>query len=108
MNANNVKLCAPAITYLAFTAAWIIYSTLSLNFFSVLYAIFAGILGVLGLEFLCRKLNPVVAWVLLAVPIVYMAVVAGLFAYTGTLTTLRSTISPTCHGSFCLKGDVSY
>jgi hypothetical protein len=97
-------LCAPALTFLCFSLAWAIYSIFELHLTGALIAVLFGILGVAALEFLCRNLSPVVAWTLLALPLVYITVVAGMFAYTKTIARLQSSVLPGCQGSFCIKG----
>lgn len=97
-------LCVPALTFLCFSIAWAIYCFFELNLTGALLAIVFGALGVAALEFLCRNLSPVVAWTLLGLPLVYITVVAGMFAYTKTIARLQSSVLPGCHGAFCLKG----
>jgi len=103
---DSIKLCPPAMVFASFSVAWIIYSFFTLNFFSVIYAIFVGIAGVAALEFLCSNLNPIVSWVLLSLPLIYITVVAAMFGYTGEVALLKTKIMPGCQGDFCMKGRV--
>jgi len=104
MDFNIKAFCSPALVYLCFAVAWTIYCFFELNLTGALVAILFGALGTAALEFLCRNLNPFVAWILMALPLVYITVVAGMFAYTKTIARLQSSVLPGCSGGFCLKG----
>jgi hypothetical protein len=97
-------LCAPALTFMCFSIAWSIYCIFELHITSAVIALLFGAVGVASLEFLCRNLSPVVAWVLLSLPLIYITVVAGMFAYTKTIARLQSSVLPGCQGAFCMKG----
>jgi hypothetical protein len=101
-------LCPPSMTYLCFVIAWVIYSTISLNLFSAIYAIVTGALGVLALEFLCRTTNPIVSWVLLSLPLIYIVVVAAMFGYTYSLANMKIRVGDGCDGSWCMNGKVRH
>ena len=103
---GNAAVSAPAMTFGSFAIAWIIYSIFSLNFYSVIYAILTGVIGVAALEFLSRFTNPIVGWVLLSIPLIYIIVVAAVFGSTFTLANLNTRIMPGCQGAFCMKGSV--
>jgi hypothetical protein len=98
------EFCTPATTYMCFAVAWTIYCFFELNLTGALIAIVFGILGVAALEFLCRNLSPVVSWVLLSLPLIYITIVAGMFAYTKTIARLQTSVVPGCQGAFCMKG----
>lgn len=98
------ELCTPATTYMCFAVAWTIYCFFEMNLTGALIAIVFGILGVAALDFLCRNLSPVVSWVMLSLPLIYITVVAGMFAYTKTIARLQTSVLPGCHGAFCMKG----
>ena len=89
---------------MCFAVAWTIYCFFELNLTGALIAIVFGILGVAALEFLCRNLSPVVSWVLLSLPLIYITIVAGMFAYTKTIARLQTSVLPGCQGAFCMKG----
>lgn len=89
---------------MCFAVAWTIYCFFELNLTGALIAIVFGILGVAALEFLCRNLSPVVSWVLLSLPVIYITIVAGMFAYTKTIARLQTSVLPGCQGAFCMKG----
>jgi hypothetical protein len=89
---------------MCFAIAWTIYCFFELNLTGALIAIVFGILGVAALEFLCRNLSPVVSWVLLSLPVIYITIVAGMFAYTKTIARLQTSVVPGCQGAFCMKG----
>jgi hypothetical protein len=89
---------------MCFAVAWTIYCFFELNLTGALIAIVFGILGVAALEFLCRNLSPVVSWVLLSLPLIYITIVAGMFAYTKTIARLQTSVVPGCQGAFCMKG----
>jgi hypothetical protein len=104
MDFNIKAFCTPALVYLCFAVAWTIYCFFELHLTGALTAILFGALGTAALEFLCRSLNPAVSWILLALPLVYITVVAGMFATTKTIARLQSSVLPGCSGGFCLKG----
>ena len=89
---------------MCFAVAWTIYCFFELNLTGALIAIVFGILGVAALEFLCRNLSPVVSCVLLSLPLIYITIVAGMFAYTKTIARLQTSVVPGCQGAFCMKG----
>lgn len=89
---------------MCFAVAWTIYCFFELNLTGALIAIVFGILGVAALEFLCRNLSPVVSWILLSLPLIYITIVAGMFAYTKTIARLQTSVVPGCQGAFCMKG----
>jgi len=89
---------------MCFAIAWTIYCFFELNLTGALIAIVFGILGVAALEFLCRNLSPVVSWILLSLPLIYITIVAGMFAYTKTIARLQTSVVPGCQGAFCMKG----
>jgi hypothetical protein len=89
---------------MCFAVAWTIYCFFELNLTGALIAIVFGILGVAALEFLCRNLSPVVSWVLLSLPVIYITIVAAMFAYTKTIARLQTSVLPGCQGAFCMKG----
>jgi hypothetical protein len=98
------ELCTPATTYMCFAIAWTIYCFFEMNLTGALIAIVFGILGVAALDFLCRNLSPVVSWIMLTLPLIYITVVAGMFAYTKTIARLQTSVLPGCKGDFCMKG----
>ena len=98
------ELCTPATTYMCFVVAWTIYCFFEMNLTGALIAIVFGILGVAALDFLCRNLSPIVSWVMLSLPLIYITVVAGMFAYTKTIARLQTSVLPGCQGAFCMKG----
>ena len=104
MDINVKEFCTPATTFLCFSIAWFIYCLFELNLTGAVIAIIFGALGVAALEFLCKNLNAAVSWVLLLLPLIYITVVAGMFAYTKTIARLQSSVLPGCQGAFCLKG----
>jgi len=97
---------APALTFGSFAVAWFIYTLFSWNFTGSFFALLAGFAGIAALEFLSRYVNPMIGWVLLSIPLIYIIVVAAVFGSTFTLANLNTKITPGCHGAFCLKGSL--
>lgn len=99
--------CTPATIYMCFAIAQIIYAVMSFDFFGAAKWAIVGAIVVAAFNFLCKAVSPVVSWVLLFLPLIFIAVIAALFGFTYSMATMKTRIDSGCQGEWCMKGKVT-
>jgi hypothetical protein len=101
------EMCTPATIYMCFAIAQIIFSVMNFDFWGGIKSAVVGVIVVAAFNFLCKAVSPVVSWVLLLMPLIFVAVIAALFGFTYSMATMKTRIDTGCQGDWCMKGKVT-
>lgn len=90
-----IKLCAPAIIYLIFTATQIIIDTFKGLYNAALIKIIIMIMVTLLLNILCERGLSVVSWIIVFIPFILMTVIVSMILYVFGLNATTGKINST-------------